>query len=79
MRSFHGYILRMFGLQADTAENGEAAFEKLLRDEYHLLVTDINASVDPGRGSAESILKMSILQNYSSMSAKNALTGLRKK
>lgn len=49
MRSFHGYILRMFGLQADTAENGEAAFEKLLRDEYHLLVTDINASVDPGR------------------------------
>lgn len=44
VRNFHGYILRMFGFQADTAENGEAAFEKLLRDEYHLLVTDINMS-----------------------------------
>lgn len=42
VRNFHCYIIKMFGYQVDTAENGAVALEKLLGDEYQLLVTDIN-------------------------------------
>lgn len=42
VRSFHSYIIKMFGYQVATAENGAVALEMLLRDPYHLLVTDIN-------------------------------------
>jgi len=42
VRNFHGYIARMFGCQVETAENGAVALEKLLTEEYQLLITDIN-------------------------------------
>lgn len=42
VRNFHSYIIKMFGYQVETAENGAVALEKLLSQEYHLLVTDIN-------------------------------------
>lgn len=42
VRNFHTYILKMFGYQVGTAENGAVALEKLLTGDYHLLVTDIN-------------------------------------
>jgi len=42
VRNFHSYIIKMFGYQVTTAENGAVALEKLLGAEYHLLVTDIN-------------------------------------
>ncbi|HEY5584582.1 MAG TPA: response regulator [Ruminiclostridium sp.] len=42
VRNFHSYIIKMFGYEVTTAENGVIALEKLLSDEYHLLVTDIN-------------------------------------
>jgi len=42
VRNFHSYIIKMFGYQVDTAENGAVALEKLLGNEYQLLVTDIN-------------------------------------
>lgn len=42
VRNFHSYIIRMFGYQTGTAENGAVALEKLLTEEYQLLVTDIN-------------------------------------
>lgn len=42
VRNFHGYILKMFGYQVGTAENGAVALEKLLTGDYQLLVTDIN-------------------------------------
>lgn len=42
VRNFHSYIIRMFGYDVETAENGIIALEKLLREEYQLLVTDIN-------------------------------------
>ncbi len=42
VRNFHGYIIQMFGYQVGTAENGVVALEKLLREDYQLVVTDIN-------------------------------------
>jgi len=42
VRNFHSYIIKMFGYQVETAENGTVALEKLLGEEYQLLVTDIN-------------------------------------
>jgi len=42
VRNFHSYIIRMFGYQTGTAENGAVALEKLLGEEYQLLITDIN-------------------------------------
>jgi len=42
VRNFHSYIIKMFGYQVETAENGAVALEKLLSQEYQLLVTDIN-------------------------------------
>ncbi|HHW00984.1 MAG TPA: response regulator [Clostridiaceae bacterium] len=42
VRNFHSYIIRMFGYQTETAENGAIALEKLLAEEYQLLITDIN-------------------------------------
>lgn len=42
VRNFHGYVIKMFGYQVETAENGAVALEKLLGGGYQLLVTDIN-------------------------------------
>ncbi len=42
VRNFHTYIIQMFGYQVETAENGVVALEKLLRQDYQLVVTDIN-------------------------------------
>ncbi|MEW6621984.1 MAG: response regulator [Bacillota bacterium] len=42
VRNFHSYIIKMFGFQVETAENGAVALEKLLCGGYRLLVTDIN-------------------------------------
>lgn len=42
VRNFHGYIIKMFGYQVQTAENGAVALEKLLGEEFQLVVTDIN-------------------------------------
>lgn len=42
VRNFHSYIVKMFGYQVGTAENGAVALEKLLTGDYQLLVTDIN-------------------------------------
>ncbi|QNU68903.1 response regulator [Ruminiclostridium herbifermentans] len=42
VRNFHSYILKMFGYQVETAENGAIALEKLLSGDYRLIVTDIN-------------------------------------
>lgn len=42
VRNYHSYIIKMFGYEVTTAENGAIALEKLLSDEYQLLVTDIN-------------------------------------
>lgn len=41
-RNFHCYIIKIFGYQVETAENGAVALEKLLAENYQLLVTDIN-------------------------------------
>lgn len=42
VRNFHSYIIRMFGYETATAENGAVALEKLLTGDYQLLITDIN-------------------------------------
>ncbi len=42
VRNFHSYILKMFGYEVTTAENGAVALEKLLGEEFQLLLTDIN-------------------------------------
>ncbi|HHY63488.1 MAG TPA: response regulator [Clostridiaceae bacterium] len=42
VRNFHSYIIKTFGYQVDTAENGAVSLKKLLGEEYHLLITDIN-------------------------------------
>lgn len=42
VRNFHSYIIKMFGYEVGTAENGAVALEKLLSNEFQLLVTDIN-------------------------------------
>ena len=42
VRNFHSYIIKMFGYEVETAENGAVALEKLLCDKFDLLVTDIN-------------------------------------
>jgi two-component system chemotaxis response regulator CheY len=42
VRNFHRYIIKIFGYEVDTAENGAVAFEKILSNDYELMVTDIN-------------------------------------
>jgi len=42
VRNFHSYIIKLFGYEVETAENGVVALEKLLSEDYQLLVTDIN-------------------------------------
>ena len=42
VRNFHSYIIKMFGYEAVTAENGAVALEKLLSEKIDLLITDIN-------------------------------------
>ena len=42
VRNFHSYIIRMLGFETGTAENGVVALEKLLGEEYQMLITDIN-------------------------------------
>ncbi|KNZ43471.1 response regulator [Acetobacterium bakii] len=48
VRNFHSYIIKMFGYQVETAENGAVALEKLLGEEYQLIVTDINMPIMDG-------------------------------
>jgi len=48
VRNFHSYIIKMLGYQTVTAENGAVALEKLLGEEYHLLITDINMPIMDG-------------------------------
>jgi len=48
VRNFHSYIIKMFGYEVGTAENGAVALEKLLTGDYQLLVTDINMPMMDG-------------------------------
>ncbi|MBC7961033.1 MAG: response regulator [Vallitaleaceae bacterium] len=60
VRNFHSYIIKMFGYQVDTAENGAVALEKLLADTYHLLVTDINMPIMDGYELIENMHELGI-------------------
>ena len=42
VRNFHSYIIKLFGYEVEMAKNGVVALEKLLSEDYQLLVTDIN-------------------------------------
>ncbi len=42
VRNYHSFILKMFKYEVSTAENGMVALEKVLGDNYNLIVTDIN-------------------------------------
>lgn len=42
VRNFYSYILKTFSFESDTAENGVIAYEKILNNEYSIIVTDIN-------------------------------------
>lgn len=55
VREFVARALRHHGYEADVAEDGLAALEKLARDEFDLLITDI---VMPGMDGIELALKV---------------------
>ncbi len=48
VRKFHSYIIKIVGYEVDTAENGIIALEKLLKEDYQLIVTDINMPIMDG-------------------------------
>lgn len=48
VRDMHSFMLRSGGFDVDTAENGHVAFEKILQNQYDVLVTDINMPVLDG-------------------------------
>lgn len=60
VRNFHSYIIKMFGYQAETAENGAVALEKLLGGGYQLLVTDINMPKMDGYELIRNVYEMGI-------------------
>lgn len=60
VRNFHCYIIKMFGYQVATAENGAIALEKLLTEEYQLLITDINMPKMDGYELIRNVLEQGI-------------------
>ena len=45
-RNYHGYIIKMFGYQVETAENGAIALKKPLGGGYRLLVAGYQHAQD---------------------------------
>lgn len=60
VRNFYSYILKVFSMESDTAENGLVAYEKILKNEFSIIITDINMPKMNGYELVEEIRKLEI-------------------
>jgi len=61
IRVYHTSLLKSFGFEVDTAENGMEALEKVMSTKYDLILSDINMPVMDGY---EFVKKLRKLDNY---------------
>ena len=61
IRVYHTSLLKSFGFEVDTAENGMEALEKVMNKKYDLILSDINMPVMDGY---EFVKKLRKLDNY---------------
>lgn len=61
IRVYHTSLLKSFGFEVDTAENGMEALEKAMNNKYDLILSDINMPVMDGY---EFVRKLRKLDNY---------------
>ena len=61
IRVYHTSLLKSFGFEVDTAENGMEALEKAMSKKYDLILSDINMPVMDGY---EFVKKLRKLDNY---------------
>ncbi|AGX43026.1 response regulator [Clostridium saccharobutylicum] len=60
VRNFYSYILKVFSMESDTAENGLVAYEKILESEFSVIITDINMPKMNGYELVEEIRRLEI-------------------
>lgn len=60
VRNFYSYILKVFSMESDTAENGLVAYEKILESEFSIIITDINMPKMNGYELVEEIRRLEI-------------------
>ncbi len=61
VRIYHSSLLRNFGFEVDTAENGMEALEMAMKNKYDLILSDINMPVMDGY---EFVKKLRKLEEY---------------
>jgi len=61
VRIYHSSLLRSFGYEVDTAENGLEALEMAMKKRYDLILSDINMPVMDG---FEFVRKLRKLEDY---------------
>ena len=61
IRVYHSSLLKSFGFEVDTAENGMDALEKIMSKKYDLILSDINMPVMDGY---EFVKRLRKLDNY---------------
>ncbi len=61
VRIYHSSLLKKFGYEVDTAENGMEALEKVLKEKYDLILSDINMPVMDG---FEFVRRLRKLEDY---------------
>ena len=61
IRVYHSSLLKSFGFEVDTAENGMDALEKIMSKKYDLVLSDINMPVMDGY---EFVKRLRKLNNY---------------
>ncbi len=61
IRIYHSSLLRSFGYEVDTAENGLEALEMAMKKKYDLILSDINMPVMDG---FEFVRKLRKLEEY---------------
>ena len=61
IRVYHTSLLKSFGFEVDTAENGMEALEKAMNKKYYLILSDINMPIMDGY---EFVRKLRKLDNY---------------
>lgn len=60
VRNFHCYIIKLFGFEVDTAENGAVGLEKVLSEKYEVILTDINMPIMDGYEFVEKVRQLKI-------------------
>lgn len=78
VRNFYSYILKVFSFESDTAENGLIAYEKILEDDFSIIITDINMPKMNGYELIEEIRKLGIKTPIIAISTQDEQKGISK-